>query len=135
MKKLLGKAFPECQCSEQLQSTLTSPSRCKGHELAIPIEEMTLTLDMNKECVSTLLCYLELKSGLKLIGIVSDSCTVTWDGGPRKLQFLAEKIPAIATAIRLNGHGKYLFHLVVWMPVCLIIQGLPGIHVQYSKKL
>ena len=119
MKILLDEAIPECQCSghqdthEQSSDspisslTLSSPAKCKGHEIAIPIDKTTQRLDMNEECISTLLCYLELRSLLKLMGTVNDSCVLTWDGGSTELQSMAESIPAIETAIKFNSDSEY----------------------------
>ena len=122
MKILLDEAIPECQCSghqdTQEQSSdppistqssliLSLPARCKGHEIAIPINKTTQRLDMYEECISTLLCYLELQSLLKLMGTVNDSCVLTWDGGSIELQSMAESIPAIETAIKFNSDSEY----------------------------
>ena len=123
--KLLKKAFPEYQCSAAenvpsdtssthpstnvSSSTMPVPS-CKDHEVAIPIDEMKWNLDMDEESILTLLCYLELQSYLKLVGTVKDSCTLSWDGGQRKLRSLKRKIPVIAAATKFNTNDGTIMY-------------------------
>ena len=127
VKQLVRKAFTECQCQarKQLPSaetpptpptdsthhstpcTLRSPRWCAGHEVAIPIEAMVQSLDVREECVSTLLCYLELKDWLEVLNVVNDSCTLKCYGGARQLRALAQKVPAVAAAAaRLREKGE-----------------------------
>ena len=134
MKQLVGKTFPVCQCKEQKQSqpspsaspetpptfsfdsthsppppTISSPRWCVGHEVAIPIEEMVQRLDIKEECISTLLCYLELQGWLEVLNVVNDSCTLKCYGGARQLRALAQKVPAVAAAAaRLREKGQQL---------------------------
>ena len=86
------------------------------HEVAIPIDEMKRSLDMNEESILTLLCNLELQSYLKLVGTVKDSCILAWDGGQRKLRSLKRKIPVIDAATKFNtNNGTIMYYLwLLW---------------------
>ena len=127
MKQLVGKTFPVCHCREQRQKqlpssetppisspdsthsppTLSSPRWCTGHEVAIPIEGTVQRLDVKEECISTLLCYLELQGWLEVLNVVNDSCTLKCYGGARQLRALAQKVPAVAAAAaRLGEKGQ-----------------------------
>ena len=119
VEKLLDEAFPKCQCSvaqdvqdqssdipsessTQSSITFSTPAPCKGHEVTIPIDELTRSLDMSEESIFTLLCYLELQNDLKLMGTRKDTCILTWNGGQAKLRRLERKYPIIAAAIEFN---------------------------------
>ena len=125
LKTLIDRLFPPCQnkCSEQSQSqqtpptsspdstnsppTLSSPRCCRGHEVLIPIEELSKTLDVHKKCIATFLCYLEQQEWLKIISIFNDTCTLKWGGGKEQLRAL-QKVHAVAEAVKFVGTGKYL---------------------------
>ena len=106
----MGKIFPVCQCQEQKQRqesssleappfpdstpsppSLSSPRWCADHEVAIPTEETVQSLDIKEECISTLLCYLELHGWLEVMNIINNSCTLKYYGGPRQLRALAQR--------------------------------------------
>ena len=126
IKQLIGKAFPKCACKEMKQSSTATQSDpqssqsslkspppllgriwyCAGHEVAIPIEATVQSLDVREECLSTLLCYLELQSWLEVLNPVNDACTLKCYGGPRQLRALAQKLPSVAAAVaRLREQG------------------------------
>jgi hypothetical protein len=70
---------------------------------------MVQCLDIKEECVSTLLCYLELQGWLEVLNVVNDSCTLKCYGGARQLRALAQKVPAVAAAAaRLRENGEQL---------------------------
>ena len=70
---------------------------------------MVQRLDIKEECISTLLCYLELQGWLEVLNIVNDSCTLKCYGGGRQLRALAQKVPAVAAAAaRLREKGQQL---------------------------
>ena len=134
VKQLVSKAFTSCHCRQQKQSetppidsspqssmpTLSSPRWCAGHEVAIAIEEMVQRLDVKEECLSTLLCYLELQGWLEVVGVVNDSCTLKCYGGARQLRALAQKVPAVAAAAaRLRESGEWLLLYNVF--VCCVV--------------
>ena len=122
VKTLLRKVFPPCQCSEQSQGqqtlptsstgstysppTISSPRSCDGHKRIIPIEEMSQSLDVNKECIATFLCYLEQRNWLRIINIFNDTCKLKWSGGEAKLKALSQKVSAVAEAVKLAGNGN-----------------------------
>lgn len=87
---------------------LSDPNRwCAGHEVAIPIESTVQELDVKEECISTLLCYLELQGYLEVMNSINDACTLKCYGGPRQLRALAQKVPAVAAAAaRLREEGR-----------------------------
>ena len=125
VRKLVGKIFPICQCQEQKQRqqpssetpppsdsintlpSLNSPRECAGHELAIPVKEMVQSMDVSEECISTLLCYLELQGWLEVMNVINDNCTLKCSGGSRQLKSLIKKVPAVAVAAEiLRENGK-----------------------------
>ena len=70
---------------------------------------MVQRLDIKEECISTLLCYLELQGWLEVLNVVNDSCTLKCYGGARQLRALAQKVPAVAAAgARLREKGEQL---------------------------
>ncbi len=80
---------------------------CAGHEVAVPIEATVQSLDAREECVSTLLCYLELQGWVEVLIPVQDVCALKCYGGPRQLRALAQKVPAVAAAAaRLREKGE-----------------------------
>ena len=63
-------------------------------------------LDVKEECISTLLCYLELEGWLDVMNPVNDNCTLKCYNGARQLRALAQKVPAVAAATaRLRENG------------------------------
>ena len=87
LKKLVDKAF----------SLPMSPS---NEEIVICVEEMKSCLEINEECVSTLICYLEQRGLLEIIDDIKNTCTIICGGG-LKLTDLAQKCPALDMAIRM----------------------------------
>lgn len=58
IRRLLQKVFLSCSCSK-LRKKIAN-NRCPGHEVAIPVDDTVMALDISEEIISTLLCYLEL---------------------------------------------------------------------------
>lgn len=114
VKKLVEQAFPVCQCKSSGPKELNTkvPSQmhkgvCRGHEVAIPIETTVQSLDAKEECLSTLLCYMELQGWLRVKNHTYDTCTLKCFGGKHQLQALARKVPAVAAAAaRLREKGE-----------------------------
>jgi len=71
---------------------------CRGHEVAVPIEDTVESLDTREECLFTLVCYMELLGSLQVVGKTYDRCTLRCYGGPRQLRALARKVPSVAAA-------------------------------------
>ena len=67
---------------------------------------MSQSLDVNKECIATFLCYLEQRNWLRIINIFNDTCKLKWSGGEAKLKALSQKVSAVAEAVKLAGNGK-----------------------------
>ena len=90
---------------------------------------MVQRLDVKEECISTLLCYLELRGWLDVVNIVNDSCTLKCYGGARQLRALAQKVPAVAAAAaRLRENGELA--LYAWIRVCTYVC-MVYMHVQF----
>ncbi len=120
IKKLVKLAFAVCLCKKESQEDVRTlpircetppslcetppssgplpPRLCRGHEVAIPVEATVQELDTKEECVSTLLCYLELQGWLQVLNHTYSSCTLKCYGGARQLRTLARKVPAVAAA-------------------------------------
>lgn len=58
IRRLLQKVFLSCSCSKLREKM--GNNRCPGHEVAIPVDDTVMALDISEEIISTLLCYLEL---------------------------------------------------------------------------
>ncbi len=75
--------------------------------MAFPIDAMVTSLDVKEECVSTLLCYLELEDWLEVMNPLNDTCKLNCYNGARQLRALASKVPAVAAATaRLGERGE-----------------------------
>ena len=139
VKQLITRVFPKCRCREAkavertgaeaaegtgaqgIEGTGAESTKeedicpkpyvrcCEGHEVSIIIETLVQALDVSEECVSTLLCYLELEGWVEVLSPTLDTCTLKCYGGHRQLRALATKVPAIAAAVaRLKEKGQYL---------------------------
>ena len=105
IKKLVERALPITQPDPSISKS-KHPGNSGGHEVAIPIEQSVQELDVKEECLSTLLCYMELQGWLELRSSVYDTCTLKCYGGARQLRALARKVPAVAAATaRLREKG------------------------------
>ena len=62
------------------------------------VEEMVENLDVSRETIETLLCYLELSGKAWFKGMLKDRFTVQCYGGSHQLKELSWKVPAIAAA-------------------------------------
>ena len=95
LKKFVEKIFP------------VSSVVCTNMDVAVDIEEAVESLDVTKECLETLLCYLELSGKVRLKGVVKDACTVKCYGGGQQVKQLSWKVPAMAAAVAtLTRKGK-----------------------------
>lgn len=98
IRKLLQKVFIPCQCAT------TANSRCKGHEVGIPIDSTVEELDLPSENISTMLCYVELhtKQYIKVLNNAYTMCKVSSYGGPQKILEAAKDSPPLAMAYLLE---------------------------------
>eukprot|EP00731_Ephydatia_muelleri_P027095 Em0018g1195a len=129
VKQLITRVFPKCRCREAkavertgaevaegtgaqgIEGTGAESTKeedicpkpyvrcCEGHEVSMIIETLVQALDVSEECVSTLLCYLELEEWVEVLSPTLDTCTLKCYGGHRQLRALATKVPAIAAAV------------------------------------
>ena len=124
VKQLITQVFPKCRCRQVKgvegtgdQDALSSSCAqlepynkcCAGHEVSMVIETLVQELDVSEECVSTLLCYLELDGWVEVLNPVLDTCTLKCYGGHRQLRALAAKVPSVAAAVaRLKEKGEWV---------------------------
>ncbi|XP_071957699.1 ATP-dependent DNA helicase Q4-like [Antedon mediterranea] len=98
--------------SSQTKSSYKIPRLCPGHERAISIEQNVESLDIKEEGIATLLCNLELhpQQWVNNLPPALATCTINCYGGPKQLQTMAHKCPALAAAIALHQEktGKSL---------------------------
>ncbi|XP_013146855.1 PREDICTED: ATP-dependent DNA helicase Q4 [Papilio polytes] len=92
IRRLLQKVFVSCQCPKEPNS------RCKGHEVGIPIDSTVEELDMPTENIATLLCYVELhpKHYIKVLNNAYTICKIMSYGGPLKILEAAKTCPPLA---------------------------------------
>lgn len=107
IRKLLQKVFIPCQCASALEVSLinmTANSRCKGHEVGIPIDSTVEELDLPSENISTMLCYVELhnKQYIKVLNNAYTMCKISSYGGPQKILEATKDSPALAMAYLLE---------------------------------
>ncbi|XP_033107738.1 ATP-dependent DNA helicase Q4-like [Anneissia japonica] len=98
--------------SPRKQPSFRKHRLCPGHERAIPIEQTVESLDIKEEGIATLLCHLELhpQQWVSNLPPALATCNVSCYGGPKQLQTMAHKCPALAAAIALHQQktGKSL---------------------------
>nr|XP_034170943.1 ATP-dependent DNA helicase Q4 isoform X1 [Osmia lignaria] len=102
IRRLLQKVFVPCSCAK-IQAKDRN-YRCPGHEVAIPVDETVIALDISAEIISTLLCYLELhpKRFITVLSSVYVRARVSSYGGPQALKQAAQSSPPLAMAIALD---------------------------------
>lgn len=98
IRKLLQKLFIPCQCAS------AANSRCKGHEVGIPIDSTVEELDLPSENISTMLCYVELhtKQYIKVLNNAYTMCKISSYGGPQKILEATKDSPPLAMAYLLE---------------------------------
>nr|CAB3265514.1 ATP-dependent DNA helicase Q4 [Phallusia mammillata] len=96
VKKLLKSVFPPCDCER-------FGRKCSGHFASIPIDSSVDDLDVSKEGIETLLCYLELDGLLNVYLPTEATCSLRCYGGPAQLIKVAKKCAAVAAAISKMG--------------------------------
>ena len=95
LKKFVEKIFQD------------SEKECTEREVAVDIESTVEALDVSRECLETLLCYLELAGKVRLLGTMKDMCTLKFYGGRQQFKLLSWKVPAVAAAAAcLKYKGK-----------------------------
>ncbi|CAG4947741.1 unnamed protein product [Parnassius apollo] len=101
IRRLLQKVFISCQCSKDSNNC----SRCKGHEVGIPIDTTVEELDIPSENIATLLCYVELhpKNYIKVLNNAYTICKVISYGGPKKILEAAKVCPPLAMAYLIEN--------------------------------
>ena len=72
------------------------------YEVALPIEELTKTLDANEETLSTLLCYLENDNWIEVHSPLYDTLTIKCYGAQHNIAILADKFRVIESAVKHN---------------------------------
>ncbi|XP_014368936.2 ATP-dependent DNA helicase Q4 [Papilio machaon] len=99
IRRLLQKVFVSCQCPKETNS------RCKGHEVGIPIDSTVEELDMPSENIATLLCYVELhpKHYIKVLNNAYTMCKIMSYGGPQKILEAAKTCPPLAMAYLIES--------------------------------
>lgn len=107
IRKLLQKVFIPCQCAstQDVLSNTTANSRCKGHEVGIPIDSTVEELDLPSENISTMLCYVELhsKQYIKVLHNAYTMCKISSYGGPEKILVATKDSPPLAMAYLLES--------------------------------
>ncbi|XP_029169475.1 ATP-dependent DNA helicase Q4 [Nylanderia fulva] len=102
IRRLLQKIFIPCSCAKI--NTKSPDQKCSGHEVALPIDEITQELDITQETIATLLCYLELhpKSFITVLSSVYVRARISSYHGPQALKQAAQSSLPLAMAIALD---------------------------------
>lgn len=102
IRKLLRRVFQPCKCgrieklkgntSESTQSE--SITTCPGHEVSFSIEDTVNYLDLPKENITTLLCYLELgeKKWIEILPLTYETCKIQAYGGAKLFKTAASRV-------------------------------------------
>lgn len=99
IRRLLQKVFVPCSCAKIQAKDINY--RCPGHEVAIPVDETVIALDISAEIISTLLCYLELhpKRFITVLSSVYVRARVSSYGGPLALKQAAQSVSICNTCL------------------------------------
>ncbi|XP_076286804.1 recQ4 helicase [Lasioglossum baleicum] len=102
IRRLLQKVFVPCSCAKLRETN--GARRCPGHEVAIPVNDTVIALDITEESIMTLLCYLELhpKRFITVLSSVYARARVSSYSGPQALKQAAKSSPPLAMAIALD---------------------------------
>lgn len=110
IRHLLQRIFIPCSCADI--NGKNSKRRCPGHEVALPIDETVLALDITEETISTLLCYLELhaKRFITVLSSVYIRARVSSYNGPQALKRAAQSVRSRHEFIfsNLDAHNRYV---------------------------
>ncbi|XP_068618290.1 ATP-dependent DNA helicase Q4 [Battus philenor] len=101
IRRLLQKVFIPCKCANELKNN----SRCRGHEVGIPIDSTVEELDLPSENIATLLCYVELhsKQYIKVLNNAYTCCKIISYGGPKVILEAAKTCPPLAMAYLIES--------------------------------
>ncbi|KAK2509018.1 hypothetical protein MC885_013701 [Smutsia gigantea] len=96
-----GKPSAEVVSPREAQAHSEHMARCPGHKRALPVQLLVQALDMPKEAIETLLCYLELhpKHWLALLAPTHSHCHLHCPGGTGQLRALACRCPPLAVCL------------------------------------
>jgi len=92
IKQLAATVFTSCHCAEISRE-------CTGHLVSIPIDDFVMKLDISKEGIETVLCYLELDGLIDVYLPTEANCTLHCYEGPAQLETAAKKCPAVGVAL------------------------------------
>ncbi|XP_063241000.1 ATP-dependent DNA helicase Q4 isoform X2 [Bacillus rossius redtenbacheri] len=97
VRRLLQRVFVGCKCA-------TAGAPCPGHEVAFPLDDTVLALDLPRENVLTLLCYLQLdpRRWASVLPPAYTLCKVVSYKGPSALRRAAGTCAPLAMAIALD---------------------------------
>lgn len=104
IRRLLQSVFIPCECSP-VPCDKENRTRCKGHEVGIPIDMKVEELDLPSENIATLLCYVELhsKNYIKVLNNAYVMCKISSYGGPNKIVEAAKNCAPLAMAYLLES--------------------------------
>ena len=120
LKTLMKNVFQFCTCPEvsislpssasnsveSLQLSQDSQKKCAGHEVTIHIEQLERSMNIYRESISTLLCYLELENKLKITSVFSGTCVLRFPLGESQLRDLGQDYRVVAEVTKLSKNGK-----------------------------
>jgi len=79
---------------------------CNGHYAAIDIDAIIDELDLAKEGIETLLCFLELDGLIKVYLPTETTCKIYCYGGAQQLARAAKKCPPLSVALQCKDQLK-----------------------------
>lgn len=97
VRKLLRKIFQPCKCKriEKLKgNTEDTNAPCPGHEVSFSIDKTVMDLDLPKENITTLLCYLELDKNkwIEILPLTYETCKIQSYGGAKLIKAAATRV-------------------------------------------
>ncbi|XP_053208272.1 ATP-dependent DNA helicase Q4-like [Panonychus citri] len=99
----------EADCDENMdKENLNSSSKvnCPGHEVAIPIDDLTMDLDMKEENILTLISFIELNYPEKQMTLLPSSYShcklLSYVDGFKGLNEMSRQCPPVAVAMALR---------------------------------
>ncbi|XP_039265024.2 ATP-dependent DNA helicase Q4-like [Styela clava] len=106
IKKFVKKVFPLCDCEDEIDDMDSDiaeekPNTCQGHFSAIEIDSTIEDLDVKKEGLETLICYLEIENLIHVNLPTETRCTMEFYGGPGQMIRTAKKCDAVAVALKI----------------------------------
>lgn len=114
VRKILRRIFQPCKCNSIAKlkgNTETSVKACSGHEVSFSIDNTVLDLDLPKENITTLLCYLELdeRKWVEILPLTYETCKIQSYSGSKLFKVAASRV-SLHSRCGYNASQSCEFH-------------------------